>query len=92
MPELLHRTIRCRDTQAMATIARQLLEPRRTSVASPAAVVSSSSTPAPSPPLPDAQAATPPFESFTRNPFSPLIVTGCYAQRAPQELSRSPPA
>ncbi len=51
---------------------------------------SSSSTPAPSRPLPTPRPATPSAKSTPQNPAAKILVTGCYAQRAPEELAVLP--
>src|SRR6266478_559073 len=91
MPSFFIEQFGCRATQADgAAIERQLLDRGCTSVASPAAadiVVLNTCTVTASA---DAQARDAIRKLHAANPSVRLIVTGCYAQRAPEELAALP--
>ncbi|HEY6268249.1 MAG TPA: tRNA (N(6)-L-threonylcarbamoyladenosine(37)-C(2))-methylthiotransferase MtaB [Candidatus Acidoferrum sp.] len=91
MPSFFIEQFGCRATQADgAAIERQLLERGCTSAASPAAadiVVLNTCTVTASA---DAQARDAIRKLHAANPSVRLIVTGCYAQRAPEELAALP--
>jgi len=91
MPSFFIEQFGCRATQADgAAIERQLLDRGCTSAASPAAadiVVLNTCTVTASA---DAQARDAIRKLHAANPSVRLIVTGCYAQRAPEELAALP--
>src|SRR5438552_7402915 len=91
MPTFFIEQFGCRATQADgAAIERQLLDRGFTSSATPAAadiVVLNTCTVTASA---DAQARDAIRKLHAANPSVRLIVTGCYAQRAPEELSQLP--
>jgi threonylcarbamoyladenosine tRNA methylthiotransferase MtaB len=91
MPSFFIEQFGCRATQADgAAIERQLLDRGCTSAASPAAadiVVLNTCTVTASA---DAQARDAIRKLHSANPAVRLIVTGCYAQRAPEELASLP--
>src|SRR5882724_11608519 len=91
MPSFFIEQFGCRATQADgAAIERQLLDRGCTSVASPAAadiVVLNTCTVTASA---DVQARDAIRKLHAANPAVRLVVTGCYAQRAPEELAVLP--
>src|SRR5438477_3698299 len=91
MPTFFIEQFGCRATQADgAAIERQLLDRGCTSSATPAAadivILNTCTVPAPA----DAQARDGIRKLHAANPAVRLIVTGCYAQRAPEELAALP--
>jgi len=90
MPTFFIEQFGCRATQADgAALERQLLDRGCTSAPTPAAPTSSSSTCTVTASA-DAQARDAIRKLHAANPAVRVIVTGCYAQRAPEELAALP--